>query len=282
MLVQAPPHESLVTAHRSPRALRRLAEHFHIVRRLTRAEGLPHHPLGHTNLGRFKHTGTYLLRVLLIIDVPFYREGLQRLLLQDGAFSVTGAVCGEDALAAATREKPALVLLDISALSARRWLEELRALDEPPAVVALSVEEKQESIVGWIEAGISGYVTKNSTSTELIEALHLAARGEWACSQRVMSMVMQRLSTLAAGSRSSAAAPEALTARERQILHLLGRGMSNKRIAIALCISHATAKNHVHHILSKLRLRNRAEVAAHLRAEMGSGPNSREVVDSVN
>jgi DNA-binding NarL/FixJ family response regulator len=207
---------------------------------------------------------------------------LQRLLLQDGAFSVTDAVCGEDALAAAMREKPALVLLDISAPGARRRLDELRALDEPPAVVALSVEEKRESIVEWIEAGISGYVTRNSTSTELIEALHLAARGEWACSQRVMSMVMQRLTTLAAGSRVSTAAPESLTARERQILDLLGQGMSNKRIAISLCISHATAKNHVHHILSKLRLRNRAEVAAHLRAEMGSGPAARDVADTVN
>ena len=211
----------------------------------------------------------YLLRVLLIVEVPFYREGLQRLLSQDGAISVMGAAFGDEAIAVVEREKPTLVLLDISPPEARRWLDRIRAVDEPPAVVALSVEETHESIVGWIEAGISGYVTKNSTSSELIEALHTAARGEWACSQRVMSMVMQRLSTLAASNRVAPAMQpqvqaQALTARERQILELVGQGLSNKRIAISLSISHATAKNHVHHILSKLQLRNRTEVAAYL------------------
>jgi len=212
----------------------------------------------------------FLLRVLLIIEVPFYRDGLERLLSQDGAITVIGAVCGDEAVATAEREKPGLVLLDISASSARRWLAELRALSQPPRIVALAVDETREAIVGWIEAGISGYVTRNSTSSELIQALHTAARGEWSCSQNVMSMVMQRLSTLSASSRTPTCAPQSLTARERQILELVGRGLSNKRIAISLSISHATAKNHVHHILSKLQLRNRMEVAAYLRGNSGT------------
>jgi DNA-binding NarL/FixJ family response regulator len=222
---------------------------------------------------------SYLLRVLLIVDVPFYREGLQRLLSQDGAIAVIGAVCGDDAVAAVAREKPALVLLDISPPGARQWLERLRQLEQPPRVVALAVEESRDSIVAWIEAGIAGYVTKSSTSSELIEALHTAARGEWSCSQRVISMVIQRLSSLAANPRATMVASPALTVRERQILELVGQGMSNKRIAISLCISHATAKNHVHHILSKLQLSNRTEVAAYLRVHP---VNPRATIDSVN
>jgi DNA-binding NarL/FixJ family response regulator len=206
-----------------------------------------------------------LLRILLVVEVPFYREGLQRLLMQDDAIAVIGAATGDEALALVAREKPSLVLLDVSPPGARRWLDQVRALQEPPRVVALAVDEARESVVNWLEAGISGYVTKNSTSIELLSALHNAARGEWACSQPVMAMVMQRLSALAANSRTRAPEPQALTARERQILELVGQGLSNKRIAIALCISHATAKNHVHHILSKLRLHNRTEVAAWLR-----------------
>ena len=202
---------------------------------------------------------------MLIVEVPFYREGLQRLLAQDGGISVSGVVHGEAAAEAVAREKPELVLLDISPPGARRCLDQLRNLPQPPGVVALAVEETRESILGWIEAGISGYVTKSSSSADPIQALHMAARGEWSCSQRVMSMVMQRLSSLAANARATVATPQALTARERQILDLVGKGLSNKRIALALGISHATAKNHVHHILSKLQLSNRAEVAAYLR-----------------
>ena len=220
-----------------------------------------------------------MLRVLLIIEVPFYREGLKRLLSQDGGITVIGEVCGHEAVEAVIRENPALVLLDISPPAARHWLELLRELESPPPVVALAVEESRESIVGWIEAGIAGYVTKNSTSSELIQALHTAARGEWCCSQRVMSMVMQRLSTLATNSRCGPAAPQVLTARERQILELVGRGLSNKRIAISLCISHATAKNHVHHILSKLQLRNRTEVATYLRGAAVTPLESNEPVE---
>jgi DNA-binding NarL/FixJ family response regulator len=132
-------------------------------------------------------------------------------------------------------------------------------------VVALAVDETRDSVVSWIEAGVAGYVSKNSTSAELINALHTAARGEWACSQLVMSQIMKRLSMLAADARSTSANLTALTARERQILELAAQGMSNKRIAIVLSISHATAKNHLHHILGKLQLRNRAEIAPYLR-----------------
>ena len=220
-----------------------------------------------------------MLRVLLVIEVPFYREGLKRLLSQDGGITVIGGVWGQEAVETVIRENPALVLLDISPPAARQWLERLRELESPPPVVALAVEESRESIVGWIEAGIAGYVTKNSTPSELIQALHTAARGEWCCSQRVMSMVMQRLSTLAANSRCAPVASQVLTARERQILELVGRGLSNKRIAIALCISHATAKNHVHHILSKLQLRNRTEVATYLRGVAVTAVESNDPVE---
>ena len=216
-----------------------------------------------------------VLRVLLIVDVPFYREGLQRLLTQDDAIEVVGAVTTDEARCAAMRDAPPLVLLDISPPGARQCLERMRELSPPPRVVALAVDETRDSVVSWIEAGISGYVSKNSTSAELIDALHTAARGEWTCSQLVMSQIMKRLSTFAVHARSTAAIPTALTARERQILELIAHGMSNKRIAIALSISHATAKNHVHHILGKLQLHNRTEVAAYLR---GVSPPSQPVL----
>jgi DNA-binding NarL/FixJ family response regulator len=95
------------------------------------------------------------------VEVPFHREGLQRLLSQDGGMSVIGAVHGEEALAAVEREQPSLVLLDISPTEARRWLGQLRGLAHPPLIVAPAVDETRESILGWIEAGVSGYETTN-------------------------------------------------------------------------------------------------------------------------
>jgi two-component system, NarL family, nitrate/nitrite response regulator NarL len=205
------------------------------------------------------------LNVLLAIEVPFYREGLQQLLSRTVEINVVDAVPGEHVVAAVVSTAASLVLLDISPPNAHRWLKQMRSLERPPRVVALAVDDNRESILSWIEAGISGYVTKNSTSSELIQALYTAARGEWSCSQHIVSGVMERLSTLAANNRAVAPIADVLTSREQQILGLVGQGLSNKRIAIALRISHATAKNHVHHILSKLQLHNRAQVGAYLR-----------------
>ena len=161
-----------------------------------------------------------MLRVLLIIEVPFYREGLQHLLAQDDAINVVGAVSLCDARQAAMRDLPSIVLLDVSPPDARRCLETMRELSPPPPVVALAVDETPDSVVSWIESGVAGYVSKNSTSSELINALHSAARGEWTCSQSVMSQVMKRLSTLAVDARGAKTIATVLTAREQQILEL--------------------------------------------------------------
>jgi len=204
-----------------------------------------------------------MIRVLLVIDVPFYRDGLHRLLAQDGEITVVAAVSRSEAVASVGLEHPDLVLLDIGARGARECLSELRELAQAPRVVALAVADDEDSVVDWLEAGVSGYVSKNSGYAELIQVLHSAARGEWSCSAKVMAMMLRRLSVLSANAQATSAAPT-LTVRERQILELVGKGLSNKRIAMTLRISHATAKNHVHHILSKLQLRSRAEIAAYL------------------
>lgn len=217
-----------------------------------------------------------MIRVLLVVDVPFYRDGLYRLLSQDADIAVIGAVAGGDAVATARREQPDLVLLDISSPGARTWIAQVCNLSQPPRVVALAVDDAEESIVRWIEAGISGYVSRNSSYVELLQVLHAAVRGEWSCSPRVMSLVIRRLSALSAGARSASASAASLTVRERQILELIGKGLSNKRIAVALRISHATAKNHVHHILGKLRLENRAAVAAYLNGATRAPPIASE------
>ena len=103
-------------------------------------------------------------------------------------------------------------------------------------------------------------------------AVHRATSGEFACSAREAALLLRRLAELAAARPSpSQLVLEALTPREREIVELLKLGLGNKLIARRLGIGHATVKNHVHHILEKLNLRGRGEVAARFRSERGDG-----------
>lgn len=207
------------------------------------------------------------MRTLLVIDVPFYRQGLEALLRTSSGIEVIDRIATTmDAPVIAAHEHPDLVLLDIGADQARTTVRCLRELMPAPKIVALALDETPECILEWAEAGISGYVPRQATLADLLEVLRGVHRGETHCSPRVMSMVFHRLATL-----SSRYEPRTrmidLTTREREIVHLLASGVSNKVIAARLGISHATAKNHVHHILDKLQLRSRGEVAPLIRTE---------------
>jgi two-component system, NarL family, nitrate/nitrite response regulator NarL len=202
-----------------------------------------------------------VIRVLLALDIPFYRDGLARLLASDERMTVVAAERCEEAYARALQARPDIMLLDPAAPQARQLLHQVRSTLPEVRVVALALDDAKESIVDWLALGISGYVSNRSGYSELVAVLHAAVRGEWSCSARAMNHVLRRLQSLPI---KRPPGPMGLTARERQILDLVGQGLSNKRIAMTLHISHATAKNHVHRILEKLQLRNRAEVVAYL------------------
>jgi DNA-binding NarL/FixJ family response regulator len=209
-----------------------------------------------------------MVRVLLVIDVPFYREGLAALLAQSGDVSVVATACGVGPVTeSVVREEPGVVLLDTSAADAHATLASLQRLDDPPNVVALAISETPESIAEWAGAGVLGYVSRTASLDDLLRCLRCAQSGEAYCSPRVMSILLRRFSSLTARERLSSGRENDLTLREREILELVGRGHSNKVIAARLNISHATAKNHVHHILDKLHLTSRAQVAAFLHAQ---------------
>jgi DNA-binding NarL/FixJ family response regulator len=202
-----------------------------------------------------------MIRVLIVVDIPFYRDGLAALLSQSADVVVTGSVAdASSAVAMVMRDKPDVVLLGIKAADARS----LCALKEAPPVVALAVAETPESVLEWAGIGAIGYVSRSAGLADLLQCLQSAARGETYCSPRIMSLVLHRFAADVGRTAVLADRGEDLTNREREILDLVGHGLSNKVIAARLHISHATAKNHVHNILDKLQLRSRAEVAAYL------------------
>jgi DNA-binding NarL/FixJ family response regulator len=206
-----------------------------------------------------------MVRTLIAIDVPFYRDGLAQLLTHGAHAEVVGTLSGGDDIAAhVTEKRPDVVLLDITAPGALRQLERLRGLRPPPRIVALSVGHDADDVLSWAEAGINAYVTREASLDELVKVLHGAARDEAYCSPQIAAHLMRRLNALARKAPTPDSRMGNLTAREQQILALLAKGLSNKAIGRALGISDATAKNHVHNILDKMQLRRRSEAAAYV------------------
>jgi DNA-binding NarL/FixJ family response regulator len=128
-----------------------------------------------------------------------------------------------------------------------------------PKVLALSVSDAAEDVVPMIRAGALGYVTKTIDTEELLSAIATVAAGEASFSPRLAAFVLQAFSAPAAAKTPSEL--EALTPREREVLHHLARGYSYKRIALRLGISDRTVESHVGAVLRKLQLTSRHEVS---------------------
>src|SRR5262245_26746161 len=113
-----------------------------------------------------------MINTLIVVDVPFYREGLQAILSQGGEIEVVGAVStARDAEAIAAAKLAHIVLLDINAAEAREVLARLQQQKSAPKVVALAVSETPQDVLSWAEAGVAGYVPRTASSSDLIRTL---------------------------------------------------------------------------------------------------------------
>jgi DNA-binding NarL/FixJ family response regulator len=159
---------------------------------------------------------------------------------------------------------PDVVVVDRAmpdALSTAKSIAELSCAK----VVAFAIADMDQAVIECAEAGLAGYVTRDGSVEDLVDAVERAMRGEVLCSPRVAATLFRRLAALSAAAPATAPRETELTQREREIGLLIERGLSNKEIARHLSIGTATVKNHVHHILEKLDVRRRGEAAASLR-----------------
>jgi two-component system nitrate/nitrite response regulator NarL len=206
-----------------------------------------------------------VIRLLVVGEVRLYREGLVHAFANEDAIEVVGtAVGGSDALVQIATLEPQLVLVDLM----QGGLELVQALGTSPTatpVLALAVRDSEEEVLACAEAGVAGYVTREASFEDLTAAVASVARGETIATPRMAAALLRRVADLAA-SRRREAEPASLTAREREVMHLVDRGLTNKEIARALHIELPTVKNHIHHILDKLQVRCRSEAVARLRA----------------
>lgn len=215
-----------------------------------------------------------MIRALLVIDVHFYRECLAAVLDQSADVKVVAALSGADDIAEAVRrESPDLVLFDTSVPQLPAMLGELGAMERPPRIVALAINESSESIAECAAAGVLGYLSRSASVAELLQCLRCVSHAEPYCSPGVLVILLHRIAALGAPSQTAGHC-DSMTTRELEIVELVGRGLSNKVIAARLHISHATAKNHVHHILEKLQLRSRTQVVAYLHRRHPESPGN--------
>jgi DNA-binding NarL/FixJ family response regulator len=211
------------------------------------------------------------VEVFVLIAVRLYRDGLADALARDPRFRVVGsagAFGDASAQLGSLPQPPDVVLVDLGLPERAGVTRMLHAGWPSVRIVALAVAEADEDVLLWAEAGVAGLVSREARLSEVLDAVEAAAHHEVLVTPAVAAVLLRRVASMA-GTHVVGGCPS-LTQREREIVHLIGRGMSNKEIAATLRIELSTVKNHVHNVLEKLQVRRRADAvsAARLRGDL--------------
>lgn len=201
-----------------------------------------------------------MIRVLLVDDQPLVRAGLRTLLDEEEDIEVAGdAGNGEEAIAAVAAVAPNVVLMDIRmpVLDGLEATRRLTALGCAARIVILTTFDLDEYVFQALRSGASGFLLKDATGDEIVRAVRVAAAGDALLAPSVTRRLIERFSGRTAG--ADAPHLRLLTEREREVLLLMARGLSNSEIAARLFLGETTVKTHVAHLLDKLELRDRVQ-----------------------
>ncbi len=204
---------------------------------------------------------TEKIRVFLIDDHAVLRQGLRLIIENTHAMEVVGeAGTGKEALYTLRRLPipPDIILLDIHLPDTNgvALAHKLGALAPKAKIIILTVSDDSRDLYAAVQAGVRGYILKESSANEVVEAIKRVHRGEAVLPPALTARLLDELSR-------PGYTPTELTEREREILRYIARGLSNKEIAAVVGLSENTVKTHVRKILTKLNARSRAEAAAY-------------------
>jgi DNA-binding NarL/FixJ family response regulator len=200
------------------------------------------------------------IRALLADDQELVRTGFRMILeTQPDIEVVEEASDGVEAVAAARRLQPDVVLMDIRMpnVDGLQATKQIIAAGWGSRVLILTTFDLDEYVYEALRVGASGFILKNAPPEQLITAVRVVAAGEGLLSPSITRRVIEQFATLPPPGGTNALAQ--LTDREREVLKLIARGLSNAEIAAELFVSDATVKSHVAHLLAKLRLRDRIQ-----------------------
>jgi two-component system nitrate/nitrite response regulator NarL len=211
--------------------------------------------------------GTLTTRIFIAVRVRLYREGLAEILGREQQIDVIGlAGDAADTVMGVRELKPDVVLVDPAISDDMDVIRELAEKTAGATIVVIASSETDAELIACAEAGVAGFVSREDSVGNLVATLRSAEAGELLCSPGTAGSFLRHIRALASG-RTSSASELTLTAREVEVARLLDEGLSNKQIALRLCIELPTVKHHVHHILEKLGVGRRSEAVARLRQQ---------------
>lgn len=210
-----------------------------------------------------------MIRVLIADDHAVVRAGLTQLLATfSGMELVAAAADGGEAVSLCLEHRPDVVLMDLEmpGLDGIEATRRIRGAQPDAAVVVLTSFADQHRILSALDAGAVGYLLKDSEPEELARAVEAAARGEAPLDPKAASALLR--------ARRSPAPGETLSAREREVLSLVGEGLSNKAIARRLAISEKTVKAHLTSVYRQIGVTDRTQAALWAQRHSATGDRS--------
>ena len=205
------------------------------------------------------------IRVAVVDDQELVRHGFAVMLSLTDDLEVVGeAADGNGAIDLARRQRPDVMLMDIN-MPEMDGLEATRRILAEPAVdrcriLVLTTFDVDEYVYEALRCGASGFMLKDTSPADLLQAVRVVAGGEAMLAPRVTSRLIARFAAGAAPPTELTAEVDALTDREREVFDTVARGLSNAEIAERLHMSYGTVKTHVSHLLTKLRCNDRAQL----------------------
>jgi two-component system NarL family response regulator len=212
--------------------------------------------------------GGTVIRVLLVNEMPLVSNVIASVLEDESDIEVVGRATSVDgALDLATESDVVLVSTRLPDSGALKLTSAIAEADPSVKILVLGLGESKERVLRYVEAGADGYVLKNDSVDDLLRHIRAAQRGKALVSPKIAAALMSRVTELAqlfAEIESGLSESADLTPREREILELIGQGLTNQEIADRLVIEVGTVKNHVHSILQKLDVSSREDAASYL------------------
>jgi DNA-binding NarL/FixJ family response regulator len=207
-----------------------------------------------------------MIRVLLVNEIRLIGNVIASALEDESDVEIVGGVTSlDEALALAPKSDVVLVSTRLPEGGALKLTSAIAEAHPSVKVLVLGLAETKGQVLQYVEAGAAGYVLKDDSVGDLLSCIRAAQSGEALVSPNIAAALMSRVGELAqlfADIESGLSEAADLTPREREILELIGQGLTNQEIADRLVIEVGTVKNHVHNILQKLEVGNRQDAAA--------------------
>jgi len=211
------------------------------------------------------------ISILLVDDHTIVRQGLAKVLEAESGFSVIGeARDGREAISQVEQLKPDVVLMDITMpmLNGIEATRQIKKFNPKTKVIILSMHSHNRFISELFSLGASGYLLKDSSGTDIINAINAATRGDTYLSPSISRQVIEDYVSLKRTKSSREELYSQLSNREREVFQMIAEGRSTKEIAEILCVSMSTVKTHRSNIMEKLQMDNISQLI-HFAIELG-------------